>query len=340
MSRIAALCAQLLAGDRRALARALTVVEDGTDEERREVIATLHALAPRARIIGITGAPGVGKSSVADALITALRAQGRRVGVIAVDPSSPFSGGALLGDRVRMQSHHGDDGVFVRSMAARDRLGGLAAAAPAAALLLAAAGHDDVIVETVGVGQSEVDVASLADTTVLVMAPGMGDAVQAAKAGVLEVADVLVVNKADLSGAGMLESELRTMLEVGHATLPPVHDMADGTAAPDAPLWVPPIVRTVAVRGEGIDALLATIASHGAELTTLAARAAVRGGPAVTGRELRRARRWISELTLATLRARLDATERLEMLAVEVATQRMDPLRAADELLGELGLDG
>jgi LAO/AO transport system kinase len=332
MSRLVLLCEQLIAGDRRALARALTVVEDGTDDERREVITILHPLAARARIIGITGAPGVGKSSVADALITALRARDRRVGVIAVDPSSPFTGGALLGDRVRMQSHHGDDGVFVRSMAARDRLGGLAAAAPAAALLLAAAGYDDVIVETVGVGQSEVDVASLADTTVLVMAPGLGDAVQAAKAGVLEVADVLVVNKADQSGAGMLESELRTMLEIGHATLPM------DRAVDASPAWVPPVLRTVAVRSEGIDGLLAAVTSHG-ELLVAAAHAAVSDGGHVTTRELRRARRWVGELALAALRSRLEATDRLDVLAAEVAGRRLDPLRAADELLASLGLD-
>jgi LAO/AO transport system kinase len=321
MNPIAALCGRLVEGDRRALARALTVIEDGTAEERREVIATVHPTAPRARIIGVTGAPGVGKSSVVDALVTALRRQGRRVGVIAVDPTSPFTGGALLGDRVRMQSHHDDDGVFVRSMAARDRLGGLAAAVPAAALLLAAAGHDDVIIETVGVGQSEVDIASLADTTVLVLAPGMGDAVQAAKAGVLEIGDVLVVNKADRPGAGMLESELRTMLEVGHATLGE-HDAVElaGSSA-----WLPPIVRTVAVRAEGIDELLAAIEAHGALVAS----------HAVTDRQLRRARRWIGDVALAQLRARLDATDRLDGLAREVVARRMDPLQAADELLAD-----
>jgi LAO/AO transport system kinase len=313
VSRVAGLCGDLQAGDRRALARLLTIVEDGTPSDRHEVVATLHATAPRVRVIGITGAPGVGKSSVTSAIIDALRGAQRRVGVIAVDPSSPFTGGALLGDRVRMQSHHDDDGVFVRSMAARDRLGGLAAAVPEAVLLMAAGGYDDVIIETVGVGQSEIDVAALADTTVLVMSPGMGDAVQAAKAGILEVADVLVVNKADQPGAGMLESELRTMLEVGHAVL-------SGDAAVG---WIPPILRTVAVRGEGVEEVVAAITRH-----------AVLGA---ASRELSRARRWVSEVALAQLRRRVDAAPGLDALAAAVVAREMDPLTAARTLLAELG---
>jgi LAO/AO transport system kinase len=312
VSRITGLCEDLQAGDRRALARLLTIVEDGTPSDRHEVVATLHAIAPRVRVIGITGAPGAGKSSVTSAIIDVLRAAQRRVGVIAVDPSSPFTGGALLGDRVRMQSHHDDDGVFVRSMAARDRLGGLAAAVPEAVLVMAAGGYDDVIIETVGVGQSEIDVAALADTTVLVLSPGMGDAVQAAKAGILEIADVLVVNKADQPGAGMLESELRTMLEVGHAVL-------SGDAAVG---WIPPILRTVAVRGEGIEELVAAIGRHG-----------VLGA---ASRELSRARRWVSELALAQLRRRVDAAPGLDALAAAVVAREMDPLTAARTLLAEL----
>jgi LAO/AO transport system kinase len=324
VSELDPLCARLVSGDRRALARLLTIVEDGSAPQRRELIATLHPSAPRARVLGITGAPGVGKSSVTNALITELRGRGHRVGVVAVDPSSPFSGGALLGDRIRMQSHHADQGVFVRSMAARGRLGGIAAAAPEAVLVLAAGGYDVIVIETVGVGQSEIDVAALADTTVLVMAPGMGDAVQAAKAGILEVADVLVVNKADQPGAGMLESELRTMLEVGHAIL--------GAASPSESdarsAWVPPILRTVAVRGEGIAGLLAAAdeherADHGSE-----------------SRELRRARRWIEELALSTLRTRIGRSERLEELAAAVAERTLDPLRAAQALLDGLRAEG
>jgi LAO/AO transport system kinase len=321
MSDVAALTERLLAGDRRALARLLTIVEDGAPERQREVVATLHPRAGHARLIGITGAPGVGKSSVTSALVTALRARGRRVAVLAVDPSSPLTGGALLGDRIRMQEHHGDDGVFVRSMAARGHLGGLAAAVPAAALVADAAGFDDVVLETVGVGQSEVDVAAMADTTVVVLAPGLGDSVQAAKAGILEVADVLVVNKADQSGAGRLEAELRGMIDLGHAV--GAHGAGD---------WLPPLLRTVAVRGEGLDVLLDAIERHG--------EAAARSG--VPGRELARARRWIVELAAGRLRDVLTATGgamrgRLDGLAEEVVMRTTDPVTAAERLLEGLG---
>ena len=321
MSDVAALEDRLLAGDRRALARLLTLVEDGAVDVQREVVARLHPRAGRARLIGITGSPGVGKSSVSSALVATLRTRGRQVAVLAVDPSSPLTGGALLGDRIRMQAHHGDEGVFVRSMAARGHLGGLAAAVPAAALVLDAAGFDDVVLETVGVGQSEVDVAAMADTTLVVLAPGLGDGVQAAKAGILEVADVLVVNKADLPGAGRLESELRGMLELGHA----VAIMPDVT-------WMPPILRTVAVRGEGIDALSDAIDAHGA-------------AHADAGGELReraRARRWIVELAAGRVRDVLTAPggaldDRLEVLTGEVVARSLDPVSAAERLIEGLG---
>jgi LAO/AO transport system kinase len=321
VSDVTVLTERLLEGDRRALARLLTLVEDGAPERQREIVAALHARAGRARLIGITGAPGVGKSSVTSALVTAIRARGRRVVVLAVDPSSPLTGGALLGDRIRMQEHHGDDGVFVRSMAARGYLGGLAAAVPAAVLVADAAGFDDVVLETVGVGQSEVDVAAMADTTVVVLAPGLGDSVQAAKAGILEVADVLVVNKADQSGAGRLEAELRGMLELGHAV-----------GAQHADGWTPPLLRTVAVRGEGIGALLAAIEQHG-EATS-------RSG--LGERELARARRWIVELAAGQLRDVLSATggplhERLGALAREVVARTIDPVTAAKRLTEDLG---
>jgi len=316
MTDLASLEARLTAGDRRALARVLTLVEDGRPEVQREVIARLHPRAGRARLIGITGAPGVGKSSVTNALVTVLRARGRRVAVLAVDPSSPLTGGALLGDRIRMQSHHGDDGVFVRSMAARGHLGGLAAALPAAALVLDAAGFDDIIVETVGVGQSEVDIAALADTTLVVLAPGLGDSVQAAKAGILEVADVLVVNKADQSGAGRLESELRGMLELGH-----VVEIVAGAG------WTPPVLRTIAVRGEGVDELLAAVEEHG--------RVIVADGS--NERETQRARRWIVELAAGRLRDVLTAPGgplhgRLVALADAVVRRELDPVTASERL--------
>jgi LAO/AO transport system kinase len=243
------------------------------------------------------------------------------VAVLAVDPSSPLTGGALLGDRIRMQEHHGDAGVFVRSMAARGHLGGLAAAVPAAALVLAAAGYDDIIVETVGVGQSEVDIAALADISLVVLAPGLGDSIQAAKAGILEIADVLVVNKADQPGAGRLESELRGMVELGHAV-----EIVAGTG------WTPPVLRTVAVRGEGVEELLDAVDEHGRVM------AAHDPGE----REARRARRWIVELAAGRLRDVIAAPggalyERLVGLADAVVRRELDPVTAALRLTASEG---
>jgi LAO/AO transport system kinase len=312
---------RLIAGDRRGLARALTLAEDGSPDVQHDLIARLHPRAGASRLIGITGAPGVGKSSVTTAVVAALRTRERRVAVLAVDPSSPLTGGALLGDRIRMQAHHGDEGVFVRSMAARGYLGGLAAAVPAAALVLAAAGFDDIIIETVGVGQSEVDIASLADTTLVVLAPGMGDSVQAAKAGVLEVADIFVVNKSDQPGAGQLESELRGMIELGHV----VDIVADRG-------WTPPVLRTVAVRAEGIDELVEAIDEHGRAMASRA--------PAE--REVLRARRWILELAAGRLRDVLAAPggplhAQLASLADAVVRREVDPVTASRRLLSTEG---
>ncbi len=307
-------------GERRALARLLTLVEDGRPEQLREVIGALYPRTGRARVLGITGSPGVGKSSLTNAIAAELRGQDRTVAVLAVDPTSPFSGGALLGDRVRMQSHHADAGVFIRSMATRGHLGGLSFATPQAVLVLDAAGFDDVIVETVGVGQSEVEVAAAADTTVVTSAPGMGDAVQAAKAGILEVADVFVINKADASGAGKLESELRGMLEMGHAV------------GGDDPDWWPPIQRTVAVRGEGVSELVGILADHSEHLTA----------SGLGRRRVRdRAVHTIREIALEQVRvrvARLDGGDDplLEALASKVAARDLDPYTAADELLDAL----
>jgi LAO/AO transport system kinase len=309
-------------GERRALARLLTVVEDGAAERLRQVIGALYPRTGRARVIGITGSPGVGKSTLTNAIAAELRGQGRSVAILAVDPSSPFSGGALLGDRVRMQSHHADPGVFIRSMASRGHLGGLSFATPQAVLVLDAAGFDDIIVETVGVGQSEVEVAATADTTVVALAPGMGDGIQAAKAGILEVADVFVINKADHGGAGKLEAELRGMLEMGHAL-----EDADHPAG-----WWPPIVRTVAVRSEGLPDLVDTFATHAAHLAN-------------SGEGERRAREralhTIREIALEQIRlrfARLDDGDDplLDALASKVVVRDLDPYTAADELLDAL----
>jgi len=318
MTDVERLVRRLGTGERRPLARLLTLVEDGPVDVQRDVVARLHPVAGGTRLIGITGAPGVGKSTVTSALVGLLRSRDRRVAVLAVDPSSPLTGGALLGDRIRMQAHHGDEGVFVRSMAARGHLGGLAAAVPAAVLVLDAAGFDDVILETVGVGQSEVDVASMADTTLVVLAPGLGDGVQAAKAGILEVADILVVNKADQPGAGRLESELLSMLALGLET-------ATGPQSG----WTVPVLRTVAVRDEGIDMLLDAIDAHGRSESSATAER----------RETARARRWIVELAAGRLRDVLAAPggplhDRLEELARAVVDRRIDPATAAERLTG------
>lgn len=263
----------LLAGDRRALARLLTWVEN----EHEGVRAALAALFPhtgRAWVIGVTGAPGTGKSTLVNTLALAYRAQGKTVGIIAVDPTSPFSGGAILGDRIRMRDLSGDSGVFIRSMATRGNLGGLSRATRDAIRLFDAAGFDVVLVETVGAGQSEVDIARIAETTLVVEAPGLGDDVQAIKAGILEIADVLVVNKADRPGAINTMRGLKAMLELGH---PASRDQFVGhhgrllpveapSANSHAALWLPPIVQTVAVENKGIDDLLAAIEKHRAFL--------------------------------------------------------------------------
>lgn len=311
MTDVDALCDRLADGDRRALARLLTLVEDAPTDVRRRIVGRLHPLRRGARLIGITGPPGAGKSSVTNAVVAALRAAGRTVAVLAIDPSSPLTGGALLGDRIRMQDHHADGGVYVRSMAARGHLGGLAVATPEAVLVLDAAGFDDVIVETVGVGQSEVDVMGLADAVVLVLAPGLGDSVQAAKAGVLEVADVLVVNKADLPGAGKLESELRGALTLGHE--------AGGAPA------LTPVLRTVAVRGEGIAELLDAVAEH------------LRTAAPDEARGRRRLRRWLLEQAAASFRAAMAEAgplgAELDRLVAEVDRGALDPSAAVARLV-------
>lgn len=261
--------ARLLNGDRRALARLLT----GIENEDADALAALTALYPhtgQAHIIGVTGAPGTGKSTLVSALTRAFRERGRTVGVLAVDPSSPFTGGAILGDRVRMRDLAGDFGIFIRSMASRGNLGGLARTTRDMARALDAAGFDIILIETVGAGQGEIEIARLAQTVVVVEAPGLGDDVQAIKAGILEIADVLVVNKADRPGAENTARALRAMLELGHAAAREriradfaVSDGVDSAAISD---WVPPIVQTAASEGGGIDALIEALDAHRAYL--------------------------------------------------------------------------
>jgi LAO/AO transport system kinase len=305
------LVARAREGDARSVARLISLVENG-DPALPEVAAALAPYAGHAQVIGLTGSPGVGKSTTTNELVRALRADGRRVGVLAVDPSSPFTGGAILGDRVRMQEHTGDPGVYIRSMSSRGQLGGLSAAAPQAVRVLEGAGCEVILVETVGVGQAEVEIASLADTTLVLLAPGMGDAIQAVKAGVLEIADVFVINKADRPGADATYRDIQGMLGLG--------ERAPGD-------WRPQVVRATAVRAEGIDDITTAIAKHRAWLEST--------GNLKTRRE-RRAAVEVEAIALGTLRARigdLHAGTALTTLAAAVAAGELDPYAAADELV-------
>ncbi|MFP8959247.1 methylmalonyl Co-A mutase-associated GTPase MeaB [Streptomyces nanhaiensis] len=302
-------------GRPRAVARLISLVE-GASPQLREVMAALAPLTGNAYVVGLTGSPGVGKSTSTSALVTAYRKAGRRVGVLAVDPSSPFSGGALLGDRVRMSEHASDPGVYIRSMATRGHLGGLAWAAPQAIRVLDAAGCDVVLVETVGVGQSEVEIASQADTSVVLLAPGMGDGIQAAKAGILEIGDVYVVNKADRDGADATARELNHMLGLGEARKP-----GD---------WRPPIVKTVAARGEGVDEVVEALEKH---------RAWMEERGVLAERRRARAAREVETIAVTALRERigdLRGDRRLDALAERIAAGTLDPYAAADELVAGL----
>ncbi|MFG1602589.1 methylmalonyl Co-A mutase-associated GTPase MeaB [Actinoplanes sp. NPDC049265] len=311
---VASLVARARAGDARSVARLISLVEDGSPA-LGEVAAAFAPFAGQAQVVGLTGAPGVGKSTTTNELVRALRAAGRRVGVLAVDPASPFSGGAILGDRIRMQEHAGDPGVYIRSMSTRGQLGGLAAATPQAVRVLEGAGCDVILVETVGVGQAEVEIAQLADTTLVLLAPGMGDAIQAVKAGILEIADVFVINKADRPGADHTYRDIQGMLALG--------ERAPGE-------WRPQVVRAVAVRREGIDEVVAAIDKHRHWLTD--------SGALRTGREQRAAVE-VEAIALGTLRARMgslrDGTP-LSALAARVARGELDPYAAAEELLKTL----
>jgi LAO/AO transport system kinase len=306
------LLARARGGDRRATARLISLVEEDS-AELGAVTAGLLANTGGAYVVGLTGAPGVGKSTTTSALVAEYRRRGFRVGVLAVDPSSPFSGGALLGDRVRMAEHSGDDGVYVRSLAARGILGGLAHSVPHALRVLDAVGYGVILVETVGVGQSEVDIAAAADTTVVLLAPGMGDGIQAAKAGVLEIADVLVVNKADRDGA--------------EATARQVASVLARTSAGRA--WEAPVLCTVATTGVGIGALADAIAAHRQALDLTGAL------------ELRRRRRAAAEIeavAVGMLRRRVLAAQgdrALDALAAAVVAGQLDPVAAARRLIAD-----
>jgi LAO/AO transport system kinase len=309
---IPALVEQAQQGSARSVARLISLVEDASPA-LREVMALLAPHAGHARVIGLTGSPGVGKSTSTSALVGAYRRRGMRVGVLAVDPSSPFSGGALLGDRVRMQDHATDEGVFIRSMASRGHLGGLSWATPQALRVLSAAGCDVVLLETVGVGQAEVEVARLADTTLVLLAPGMGDGIQAAKAGILEVADVFVVNKADRDGADTVVRDLRYMLSLG--------DRRTDRG------WRVPIVKTVASRGEGADEVVEQVERHGAWMAE---------SGALDARRRARAADEVEAIAVTALRERIGDLrdgDLLDTLAAKVVAGSTDPYSAADELV-------
>jgi LAO/AO transport system kinase len=307
----AQLIERVLAGEPRAVARAISLAEDGADGAA-ELMKAVFPHTGRGLVVGITGSPGAGKSSLVDKLAGLYRARGERVGIVAVDPSSPFSGGAILGDRIRMQALGLDPGVFIRSMATRGNLGGLARATVDAVAILDAAGYEKVVVETVGVGQDEVEIVKTADVSVVVLVPGMGDDIQAIKAGIMEIGDVFVINKADRDGVLRTEKELEALLSLAHR--------------PD--MWSPPIVKTVATENKGLEELAAAVESY---------REFQRSSPGAHGRRGAVARWRIMELLRERLLARAleadGARERLEALAEEVAEKRRDPYSAVEELL-------
>lgn len=309
------LAAGVLAGDRRAMARAISTVENRRPGAR-DLLATLYPHTGRAQVVGVTGSAGSGKSTLVNRLALELRRRGHTVGIVAVDPTSPFSGGAILGDRIRMRDLAGDPGIFIRSMATRGALGGLSAATADAVVVLDAAGLDRVIIETVGIGQDEVDVARAAHTTLVLQVPGLGDDVQALKAGVLEIADVFVVNKADCDGADQLAAQLQIMLDLNG----PRAGFGDG--------WRPPIVPTVATRGDGVPALVDAIVAHWAYL---------RDSDQMRVQARAHAERLLTEALAREATARLLQAARdrgqWESLVKQVAARQVDPYTAVSRVL-------
>ena len=307
---------QIRAGDVRAISRAVSAIENRT-AEAEEILRQVFACTGHAYRIGITGAPGTGKSTLVDRLAAQYRAAHKTVGIIAVDPSSPFTGGAILGDRIRMQGHATDSGIFIRSMATRGYLGGLAQAAGETALLLDAAGKQQILIETVGVGQGEIEIVRLADCTLVILMPGMGDDVQSLKAGLMEIGDIFVLNKSDREGAGRFEQQLRAILQL----------------VPDRDGWRPPIVRTIATESKGIDELVQQIDAFHAHFAHAENRRA---------RELAYWKGWVLRLLQTRLMervARSHLTEKdLERIAAEVTARKTDPYAAVSQILSRAGL--
>ena len=308
---------RLLAGDRRALARVVTLIENNAPDTRR-ILAQLHAHGGRAHVVGFTGSPGAGKSTLVTATARELRKRGQRVGIVAIDPSSPFTGGAILGDRIRMMELAGDPNVFIRSMASRGSLGGLAVATRDVVRALDAGGFDTIIIETVGAGQAEVEIVRAAQTVVVVTVPGMGDDIQAIKAGILEIADVFVVNKADRPGADQTAAELRMLMSLDERR------KERG--------WRVPIVKTSAASGEGVPELVDKLAAHIAWL---------RESGQLASRSGRQARSEMLALLHQALLAKIEATvgpDEWQQLIDEVVERQRDPYTAADEIARRIGL--
>ncbi|HEV3041993.1 MAG TPA: methylmalonyl Co-A mutase-associated GTPase MeaB [Candidatus Angelobacter sp.] len=306
---------RIRAGEARALARAISVIEDKTPDAG-QLLKALFPFSGRARVIGLTGAPGAGKSTLVDQLAREYRKQDRTVGIIAVDPTSPYSGGAILGDRIRMQAHHADPGIFIRSMATRGNLGGLARATTDVATAIDASGKDLVLIETVGVGQDEVDIVRLADVTIVILVPGMGDDVQTIKAGIMEIADIFVINKSDREGAERMEREIRSMQSL----------------AVRSDQWTPPIVKTVATEGKGINDLASAIGNYEKYLLKQ---------DLLLKKKITNWRERLTEMLRESLLERLLRErvneEDLSRLAADIAEHRRDPYSLVEEIVGEFG---
>lgn len=312
---------KVLQGDVRAVARLIRDIDDGLPHAR-DLLKQLFPHTGRAFVVGITGSPGVGKSTLTDRLVAHIRSLGLTVGVLAVDPTSPFTGGAILGDRIRMQRHSTDEGVFIRSMATRGEFGGLTRSTRGAVMVLDAMGKDVIVVETVGVGQDEVDIARTADTTVVVLAPGLGDDIQAIKAGILEVADVFVVNKADRDGADQTVQNLQGMIQ-----------LEKETGRLNEKGWAPPVLKTVAQQGLGLQELWAAMEDH---------RRFLSAGASDHYRRLNRLKHklelidLIKQQVVEDVLARLDRTGRLEGYLDDLAARRTDPYTLSEKIMGEL----
>jgi LAO/AO transport system kinase len=305
---------RLRSGDSRALARAISAVENRAPESA-QLLKLLFPHSGRARIVGLTGPPGAGKSTLVDQLARHYRRAGKTLGIIAVDPTSPYTGGAILGDRIRMQDHHADAGIYIRSMATRGSLGGLARTTADVATVLDAAGRDLILIETVGVGQDEVDIVRLADVTIVILVPGMGDDVQTIKAGIMEIADIFVINKSDRDGAEQLEREIRALQSLASR-----HDA-----------WVPPVVKTVASEGKGVEELMAAIANYQAYLQK---------ENLVLKRNIQNWRERLVEMLRDAMleKARTVLGDgRVEQYAAQVAEHKRDPYTLVEEIVGKAG---